>query len=277
VRILVALTRAVDPDNANRVRVSTDSQNIDRSDLEWKTNPFDEYALEAALRLTEAASAPKTRVGDVAIVAVGPADAEAIPLRHGLALGADRAIRVDADESWLDGALVAKVLCALAQREQPDLIMLGKQSVDTESSQVGQRLAELLDWPMATCAAAILEEPEGTLRVAREVDRGVQSVRLTLPAVITVDLRVIAPSSVRSKHTPATFEYPAGVRYAPLPAILKARRKPIDVIALGALLEKPLCSTRCVRFAPAPTRPMGRRVRDVNELVGVLAKEARVL
>lgn len=276
-RILVALTRAIDPDNANRVRVSADGLSVDRADLEYKTNPFDEYALEAALRLTEAGGAPKARLGDVAIVAVGTIDAEAIPLRHGLALGADRAIRVDADESMLDGAIVARALCAIAQREQPDLVILGKQSVDTESSQVGQRLAELLDWPMATCAATILEEPEGTLRVGREVDRGVQTVRLTPPAVITTDLRVVAPTSVRSKHTAAAFEYPRGVRYAPLPAILKARRKPLEVIALDALVGRSQPSIRCVRYAPAPTRPMGRKVLDVDELVRALSEQAQVL
>jgi electron transfer flavoprotein beta subunit len=277
VKVLVALTRAADPDNADRVRASNDGSCVDSSALEWRTNPFDEYALEAALRLTECGSAPQVRLGEVVIVTAGPAAAEGIPLRHGLALGADRAIRIDVDELALDGDLVSRALRALVLEEQPDLVVLGKQCVDTESNQVGQRLAQWLDWPLATCAATIVEQADGTLVVGREADRGVQIVRLTLPAIVTVDLRVVAPTSVRSKHTAPTYEYPRGVRYAPLPAIIKAKKKPLRVVSLDTLVGSATRSTRCLRYAAPPTRTIGRKVRDVDELFSALVDEARVL
>lgn len=276
-KILVALSRAIDPENANRVQVSTDGSRIDCSGLAWKTNPFDEYALETALRLTECGTFPQQRKGEVVVVSVGPIELESVPLRHSLALGADRAVRVDANEPDLDGDVVAKVLCALAGAEKPDLVLLGKQSVDTEFNQVGQRLAELLDWPMATSAATILEETKGTLRVGREVDRGVQTVRLMLPAVVTVDLRIVAPSSVRSRHTGIAHEYPSGVRYAPLPAILKAKAKPLRVQSIDSLLVRALGSTRCARYSIGPARTAGRILNGVEELLNAMAYEAKVL
>lgn len=275
-KILVAQTRASDPDNADRVRLLAEGAGVDCSALEWKTNPFDEYALEAALRLTECGGSSKVRLGEIVVVSLGACDTESVLLRHALSLGADRAIRIDADEASLDGNLVAKSLHAIVLEEQPDLVIMGKLSVDTEGNQVGQRLAEQLGWPMASSVATMVEEAGGTLRVGREMDRGVQHVRVTLPAVVTVDLRVVAPTSVRSKHTAPMYEYPRGVRYAPLSAIIKAKKKPLRTILLSSLLGNVAPMTRCVRYSAPPGRARGRIVRDVDELARALIDEAKV-
>ena len=163
-KILVALKRVADPDNANKVKVSPDGAAVDTTGLEWKMNPFDEYALEAALRLTEDGANPKTREGEVIVVTLGPKEAEAT-LRSALATGADRAIRIDATDDDLDGGVVASALKTIVHAEKPDLILLGKQAVDGDTNQVGQLLAELLDYPVATFAATIVEEESGTYLV----------------------------------------------------------------------------------------------------------------
>src|SRR5690606_8987294 len=126
----------------------------------------------------------------------------------------------------------------VVEKEKPDLVLMGKQAVDGDSNYVGQALAQLLDYPMATFAATIHEEPQG-LQVTREVDGGTLTLKLKLPAVVTVDLRIVAPNSVYSKHTERTHKYNDGVRFAPLPAIMKAKKKPLDVIALGDAVAQP--------------------------------------
>ncbi len=274
-KILVSLKRVRDPDNANKLAVTPAGDGLLDASLEWKINPFDEYALEAALRLTEDGRSPKQRKGEVVVVTFGPADAES-KLRAGLALGADRALRVEADDRGLDGGLVAQALCGLVREEKPDLVLMGKQAVDGDSNQVGQRLAELLDWPMATFAATIMEEP-GALRVEREVDGGTMTLRLRLPAVITVDLRIVSPSSVYSVHTSREHRYADGVRFAPLPAVIAAKRKPLAVRALGELVGGAGLGTRYVGYASPPTRAAGRLVGSVSELVDLLATEAKVI
>ena len=176
---------------------------VDTTGLEWKPNPFDEYALEAALRLTENGKAPKQRLGEVVVVTLGPKEAEQT-LRSALATGADRAIRIDTTDDALDGRLVALALEDVVAEEKPDLVLLGKQAVDGDSNQVGQRLAEQLDWPMATFAATIREDGPSLL-VGREVDGGVLTLRVKLPALVTVDLRIVAPTSVYSPaHRPVS-------------------------------------------------------------------------
>ena len=149
-KILVPLKRVADPDNANKVKVNAGK--LETTGLEWKPNPFDEYAVETALRLTENGATPKVRQGEVIVVTFGPKETETT-LRGALATGADRAIRVDATDDQLDGDIVARALKAIAEKEKPDLILCGKQAVDGDSNQVGQMLAELLGWPMATFAA----------------------------------------------------------------------------------------------------------------------------
>lgn len=274
-KILVALKRVADPDNANKVKIPPSGEKIDTTGLVWKPNPFDEYALEAALRLTEDGKTPKVRAGEVVVVTFGPKETEQT-LRTALATGADRAIRVDATDDQLDGDLVARALKTLVDREKPDLVLLGKQAVDGDSNQVGQILAELLDWPMATFAATIKEEP-GAVLVGRETDMGLAVVRAKLPAVVTVDLRIVAPASVYSLKTAPGFKYGDGVRFAALPAIMAAKKKPLAEVRLTELTADTTLKVQYAKFEAPPARKAGIKVKDVTELVTKLQTEAKVL
>lgn len=274
-KILVPLKRVADPDNANKVKIPADKSRIDTTGLEYKPNPFDEYALETALRLTEDGKAPKARLGEVVVVTFGPKETETT-LRAALATGADRAIRVDVGDDQLDGLLVAKALRSVVASEKPDLVLMGKQAVDGDTNQVGQALAELLDWPMATFAGTV-EEEQGGLRVGREVDGGVLYVRVKFPALVTVDLRVVNPTSVYSLKTDRGHKYHEGVRFAPLPAIMQARKKPLDTKSLADLASGHGLSVRYLRFEPPPARKAGVKVADVDELIAKLKNEAKVL
>jgi electron transfer flavoprotein beta subunit len=275
VKILVPLKRVADPDNANKVKIPASGEKIDTAGLEWKPNPFDEYALEAALRLTENGQQPKVRAGEVVVVTFGPKDTETT-LRAALATGADRAIRVDTTDDKLDGDLLARALKALVDREKPDVVLMGKQAVDGDSNQVGQILAELLDWPMATFAATIREE-QGALLVGREVDGGVATLRVRFPAVVTVDLRIVAPQSVYSLKTAQTFKYNDGVRFAALPAIMAAKKKPLAEVKLADLAADGDLKVQYHGFQPPPARKAGIKVKDVSDLVSRLKNEAKVL
>jgi electron transfer flavoprotein beta subunit len=275
VKILVALKRVADPDNANKVKIPPSGEKVDTTGLEWKINPFDEYALESALRLTENGKTPKKREGEVVVVTLGPKETETT-LRSALATGADRAIRIEANDDELDGRLVSLALQKVVEEEKPDGVLLGKQAVDGDTDQVGQELAELLDWPMATFAATIKEEGSA-LVVGREVDGGVLTLKLTLPAVVTVDLRIVAPTSVYSSKTDASFKYNDGVRFAALPAIMAAKRKPLVVKPLAELVSDTALTTKYLRFEAPPQRSAGVKVKDVAELVEKLATEAKVI
>jgi electron transfer flavoprotein beta subunit len=275
VKILVPLKRVADPDNANKVKIPAAGDKIETTGLEWKPNPFDEYALEAALRLTENGQTPKVRAGEVVVVTFGPKETEQT-LRAALATGADRAIRIDTTDDKLDGDLVARALAALIEKEKPDVVVMGKQAVDGDSNQVGQILAELLDWPMATFAATIKEEA-GALLVSREVDGGVATMRVKLPAIVTVDLRIVAPISVYSTKTAATFKYNDGVRFAALPAIMAAKKKPLVEIKLADLAADQALKVEYKAFQAPPARKAGIKVKDVTELVSRLKNEAKVL
>jgi electron transfer flavoprotein beta subunit len=276
VKILVPLKRVADPANHNKIKIPASADRVDTSGLEWQINPFDLYALETALRLTENGKTPKKREGEVVAVTLGPKETET-NLRSALATGADRAIRVEATDEALDGGLVAAALKKIVEEEKPDVVILGKQVVDGENNMVGQALAELLDWPMATFAATITEEADGLL-VEREVDGGVAKVKLTLPAVITVDLRIASPGSVHSKHTDAGFKYGyEEVRFAPLPAIMQAKKKPLAVKNLADLVGDQKSATTYVKFEAPPGRKAGIKVKDVQELVQKLASEAKVI
>lgn len=274
-KILVPLKRVADPDNANKIKIPASGATIETGDLPWKLNPFDEYALEAALRLTENGQTPKVRAGEVVVVTFAPKDAETT-LRAALATGADRAIRVDATDDKLDGDLVARALKTIVEREKPDLVLMGKQAVDGDSNQVGQILAELLDWPMATFAATIKEEASSLL-VGREVDGGVISLRVKFPAVVTVDLRIVAPTSVYSTKTAPTFKYNDGVRFAALPAIMAAKKKPLAEMKLSDLTADTALKAGYHAFEPPPKRKAGIKVKDVAELVSRLQNEAKAL
>jgi electron transfer flavoprotein beta subunit len=208
-------------------------------------------------------------------VTFGPKETE-ITLRAALATGADRAIRVDVTDDKLDGDIVARALKSLVDKEKPDVVVMGKQAVDGDSNQVGQILAELLDWPMATFAATIREE-EGALLVGREVDGGVATLRVKLPAVVTVDLRIVAPTSVYSTKTPPTHKYNDGVRFAALPAIMAAKKKPLVEVKLADLAADLATKVQYHGFVAPPARKAGIKVKDVNDLVSRLKNEAKVL
>lgn len=274
-KILVPLKRVADPDNANKVKVSSDGSKIETTGLEWKPNPFDEYAVETALRLTEDGKTPKVRDGEVVVVTLGPKDTETT-LRQMLATGATRAIRIEAEDDQLDGFIVAQALKALVEKEKPDLVLMGKQAVDGDTGQVGQTLAELLGWPMATAAATICEEP-GAVLVSREVDGGAFNVRVKFPALVTVDLRIVNPTSVYSLKTKRDFKYNEGVRFAPLPAIMQAKKKPLDVLKLADLVASTQRLVDYKSFAMPRGRAGGVKVKDVNELVSKLKNEAKIL
>jgi electron transfer flavoprotein beta subunit len=248
-KVLVAVKRVVD---ANfRVRVRNDGSGVDLDGAKMAMNPFDEIALEEAVRLRE-----KGIATEIVAVSVGPAKTEET-LRQALALGADRAILVQHD-GRTEPLGVAKVLKAIALVESAQLVLLGKQAIDDDANQTGQMLAALLGWGQATFASSI-EISGSTVRVTREVDSGLRRVELDLPVVVTVDLRLNTP------------------RYASLPAIMKARSKPIariDAASLGVDLTPRLA---VIGVEGPPDRPRGTMVKSVAELVAKLRTEARVI
>jgi electron transfer flavoprotein beta subunit len=274
VKILVPLKRVADPDNANKIKVN--GGKLETTGLEWKPNPFDEYAVETALRLTESGTNTKARLGEVIVVTLGPKEAEST-LRAALATGADRAVRIDASDETLDGDLVARALAALIAREKPDLVLLGKQAVDGDSNQVGQLIAEYISWPQATFAATIKSEEDKALVVGREIDGGTLSLRVKLPAVVSVDLRIVAPKSVQSMHSPAGHVYADGVRFAALMAIMAAKKKPLLEIALSELVTDTALKVQYTGFEMPPARKAGVKVKTVSELVAKLKTEAKAL
>jgi electron transfer flavoprotein beta subunit len=274
-KILVPLKRVADPDNANKVKVNAGK--LETTGLEWKPNPFDEYAVETALRLTENGATPKARQGEVIVVTFGPKETETT-LRGALATGADRAIRVDATDEQLDGDVVARALKAIVEKEKPDLVLAGKQAVDGDSNQVGQLVAEYLGWPQATFAGSITSEDDKSLLVVREVDGGTISLRVTLPAVVSVDLRIVAPKSVKSKHTADSHAYPDGVRFAALMAIMAAKKKPLVEMKLADLVAADTAlKIKYNSFELPPARKAGIKVKTVAELVEKLKSEAKAL
>lgn len=272
-KILVAITSVPDPDHVDALQVCDGA--VDTSPLASKLNPFDECAVEAALRLTEDGRTPKVRRGEVVVATLGPSTEEK-SLRQAMAIGADRGILVDASLDVLDGRVVAHVLRALVAREKPDLVLLGKQAVDTESSYVGPALAAMLDCPAVTCATAIMEK-DGRLLVCREMDGKRVTLRVGLPAVVTVDLRVVATAGARSDSTPADFEYYDGVRFASLLAVMQARKKPVTTIPVGELAPKVARVARYRDFALPPARTSGVMVHSVAELVDKLCNADGVL
>jgi electron transfer flavoprotein beta subunit len=240
--VMVAIKRVVDYNV--RVRVKPDGSGMATAGLKMSINPFDEIAIEAALRLKESGAAAQ-----VVLVTVGPADAEQ-QLRTGLAMGADRAIRVDATGE-LEPLTVARALHALALREQPRLVVLGKQAVDDDHGQTGQMLAALWDRPQATFASELAIAGD-VATVTREIDAGLETLEVELPAVVTTDLRLNQP------------------RYVKLPEILKAKSKPLDVVPLASLGVPAERQFTVHDFTAPPARGAGMRVKSVAELVAAL-------
>ncbi|MEO8487937.1 MAG: electron transfer flavoprotein subunit beta/FixA family protein [Betaproteobacteria bacterium] len=248
-KILVPVKRVVDFNV--KVRVKADGSGVDTANVKMSMNPFDEIAVEEAVRLKE-----KGIATEIVAVSCGAA-ACGETLRTALALGADRAILVQSDTE-LQPLAVAKLLAALAAREAPQLVILGKQAIDDDANQVGQMLAALLDWPQATFASKV-EIGGGRLTVKREVDGGLETVEMALPAVVTTDLRLNE------------------ARYATLPNIMKAKKKPLETVdpaALGVDVTPHLVTLKVVE---PPKRKGGGRVADVAELVSKLRNEAKVL
>ncbi len=273
-KILVPLKRVSDPDNANKIKVGAGK--VETTGLEWKPNPFDEYAVETALRLTENGTNAKARLGEVTVVTFGPKETETT-LRAALATGADKAIRVDTTDDAIDGDLLARALKALVEREKPDLVLLGKQQVDGDANQVAQLLAEYLGWPQATFAGQITSEADKALLVSREVDGGSIKLRVTLPAVVSVDLRIVNAVGVTSMHTPPTHKYSDGVRFAALMAIMAAKKKSLTEVKLTDLSPDTALKIKYTGFDLPPARKAGVKIKTVAELVQKLKTEAKVL
>jgi electron transfer flavoprotein beta subunit len=248
-KILVPVKRVPDP--ATTIRVLPDGTGIATDNIKWVINPFDEIALEEALRIKE-----KQSSGEVVLLSIGqPAWQE--QLRTGLAMGADRAILVRADGS-LDTFAIARVMARVVNDEKPDLVIIGKQAIDDDSNQVGQMLAELLGWPQATFASKV-EIAENRCTVVREADGGLETVAFQLPAVITTDLRLNEP------------------RYASLPGIMKARKKPLNEVPVDSLGIN-LTPRVKIRTMKAPEkRQAGRKLGSVQELVQALHSDAKII
>ncbi len=271
-KILVTAKRVPDPEQ----KVKFKGTALDQSATNWQLSQFDEYAIETALRLCENASAGGARSGEIIALSIGPKDVQQ-QLRSALAMGADRAILVEATDDQLDADVVAQVLKKVFEQEKPDLVLLGKLATDSESNDVGQRLAGMLDLPQATFACTV-EVTEGgkALNVGREVDAGVETKQVTLPAVVTVDLRIVAPHAVKNGVTDSGHAYPEGARYASLKGIMAAKKKPIveqPLSAFGVSAPK----VKLVAAIAPPPRAAGVKVQSVEELVAKLKNEAKVL
>jgi electron transfer flavoprotein beta subunit len=249
VKILVPIKRVPDP--ATTIRVLPDGSGIATDNVKWVINPFDEIAIEEALRVKE-----KQGSGEVILVSVGQT-AWQEQLRTGLAMGADRSILVKSDAA-LDTLAIAKILAKVARDEKPDLILLGKQAIDDDSNQTGQILAEVLGWPQATFASK-LEIAEGKVTVVREVDGGLETIAFNLPALITADLRLNEP------------------RYASLPGIMKARKKELKEIPADSLGLDLAPKLKIKNLAAPPQRQAGKKLGSVAELVQALHSEAKVI
>lgn len=248
-KILVPVKRVVDYNV--KVRVKADGSGVDIANVKMSMNPFDEIAVEEAVRLKE-----KGVATEIVAVSCGVAQCQET-LRTAMAIGADRAILVETQEE-LQPLAVAKLLKALAEKEQPQLVIMGKLAIDDDANQTGQMLAALLDWPQATFASKVEVHGEA-VEVTREVDGGLQTLRLTLPAIITADLRLNEP------------------RYVTLPNIMKAKKKPIETVKPADLGVDVTPRLKTLKVAEQPKRSAGIKVPDVATLVDKLKNEAKVI
>jgi electron transfer flavoprotein beta subunit len=249
-KVLVPVKRVIDYNV--KARVKADQSGVDLANVKMSMNPFDEISVEEAVRLKE-----KGVASEIVAVSVGPTQAQET-LRTALAMGADRAILVNAESADLEPLAVAKVLKAVVAEESPEVVIIGKQAIDGDNNAVGQMLAALLDWPQATFASKV-EIDGGKAKVTREVDGGLQTLEVDLPAVITVDLRLNEP------------------RYASLPNIMKAKKKPLDVKELASLGVDVAPRLKVVKVTEPPKRAGGVKVESAADLVQKLKNEAGVL
>ncbi|MFW5969858.1 MAG: electron transfer flavoprotein subunit beta/FixA family protein [Halofilum sp. (in: g-proteobacteria)] len=248
-KVLVPVKRVVDA--YVKVRVKSDGSGVETNNIKMSMNPFDEIAVEQAVRLKEAGTAT-----EVVAVTIGPQQAQE-QLRTALAMGVDRAMHVEADEG-VEPLAVAKILSAVCDQESPDIVLLGKQAIDDDSNQTGQMLAALRGWAQGTSISK-LDAGDGSVTVTREVDGGLESLELPLPAIATVDLRLNEP------------------RYPKLPNIMKAKKKPIEQTTSADLGVDVTPRLRQVKVEEPPARAGGVKVSSVDELVDKLRNEAKVI
>jgi electron transfer flavoprotein beta subunit len=249
-KVLVPIKRVIDYNV--KARVKPDQSGVDLANVKMSMNPFCEIAVEEAVRLKEKGAAT-----EIVAVSVGPTQAQET-LRTALAMGADRAILINAGDQDLEPLAVAKVLKAVIDEEKPDLVVMGKQAIDGDNNATGQMLAALLEWPQATFASAV-EVSGAKAKVTREVDGGLQTIEVDLPAVVTADLRLNEP------------------RYASLPNIMKAKKKPLDVKELASVGVDTAPRLKVVKVTEPPKRGGGIKVDTAADLVMKLKNEAGVL
>ena len=248
-KVLVPVKRVIDYNV--KVRVKADQSGVELANVKMSMNPFDEIAVEEAIRMKEAGKAT-----EIVAVSIGPAQAQET-IRTALAMGADRGIHVVHDGE-VEPLAVAKILKAIVEKEQPGIVILGKQAIDDDCNQTGQMLSALLGWSQATFASKI-EIGEGALTVTREVDGGLETITVKTPAIVTTDLRLNEP------------------RYASLPNIMKAKKKPIDQSSPAALGVVPAPRLATLKVVEPAKRGGGVKVADVGELVSKLKNEAKVI
>ncbi|MCP4595539.1 electron transfer flavoprotein subunit beta/FixA family protein [Neptuniibacter sp.] len=248
-KVLVAVKRVIDYNV--KVRVKADNSDVDLANVKMALNPFCEIAIEEAVRLKEAGTAD-----EVVVVSIGSKSCEE-QMRTALALGADRGIRVDTEDSP-DSLSVAKLLAKVVEKEAPGMVILGKQAIDSDNNQTGQMMAALLDRPQGTFASEVKVDGD-KVQVTREVDGGLQTVELAMPAIVTTDLRLNEP------------------RYASLPNIMKAKRKPLEVVSPDDLGVAVASNLTLLRVEPPAERQAGIKVGSVDELVEKLRNEAKVI
>jgi electron transfer flavoprotein beta subunit len=248
-KVLVPVKRVID--YQVKVRVKPDQSGVDLANVKMAMNPFCEIAVEEAVRLKE-----KGVVTEIVAVSIGPAQAQET-IRTALAMGADRGIHVQTDDT-VEPLAVAKILKGVVEAEGPQLVILGKQAIDDDSNQTGQMLGAMLDWPQATFASKV-ELSGDSANVTREVDGGLQTLALSLPAIVTTDLRLNEP------------------RYASLPNIMKAKKKPIDAKTPGDYGVSTAPRLKVIKVTEPPKREAGIKVKTVQELVDKLKNEAGVL
>lgn len=250
-KILVPLKRVPDPDT--KIRVNADGSGLETDGVKYAINPFDAIALEEALRLRDQVGS-----ADILVVSIGSADSQE-QLRAGMAMGADRALLIQQD-GQIDSLAVAKILAAVYKREQPDLVLMGKQAIDDDANQTGQMLAALLGVGQATFISKLtVDAAAKKATCSRETDAGIETVSVSLPAVVTTDLRLNEP------------------RYVTALGIMKAKKKPLEETTPAALGVEATSRTKLLKLTPAPKRKAGVRVKTVDELLQKLRDEARVI
>ena len=250
-KALVCVKRVIDYNV--RIRVKSDKSGVETDNVKMSMNPFDEIAVEEAVRLKE-----KNQIQEIVILSIGT-DKSQETIRSGLAMGGDRGILVKTDKDQLEPLTVGKIIKSVSDKEKPDLIILGKQAIDDDCNQTGQIVATLLEFPQATFASELKKNNDNTLEVTREVDGGLETVKINIPCVVTTDLRLNEP------------------RYASLPNIMKAKQKKIDVLEIGSFDIDIKDRLKVLEVNEPPERKPGIKVDDVDALVEKLKNEAKVL